>query len=117
LDQGEPGETKEDQERYPQEEEKLKICVSNTPSKWESDEHTARHGKSHGVLPPAFETGKKGAMPEPVVRTSACWTKQSNTAWQFFRYCTFIAILSVLLHRHSSHTSKTKEYKNEIAPQ
>lgn len=28
LDQGEPGETKEDQERYPQEEEELKMCVS-----------------------------------------------------------------------------------------
>lgn len=27
-----------------------------------------RHGKSHGVLPPAFETGKKGAMPEPLSR-------------------------------------------------
>jgi hypothetical protein len=29
--------------------------------------HTNRHGNSNGAFPPGFDTGKKGAMPEPGV--------------------------------------------------
>jgi len=58
------------------------------------------------VFPAPFETGKKGAIPEPAVRVLAYWTHPSNTASHVFKYRTFIAILSVFLHRHSSHTSK-----------
>jgi hypothetical protein len=67
LDEGEPDKAGEEQERDAQEEEELDIlsvllrvfCVSIAI--W----HTSRHGNSNGAFPPGFDTGKKGAMPEP----------------------------------------------------
>jgi hypothetical protein len=55
-------------------------------------------------------------MPEPTEGAISILVICNKTAEQVFKYHTFIAILSVLLHRHDSHPSKwqTQQAKEKL---
>jgi hypothetical protein len=74
-------------------------------------EHTTRHGKSHGALPPPFETGKKGAMPEPALRNvsilniPAIPDRNPSGTVPLSRYCPYFSIVTT--HTPASTTTRS----------
>lgn len=59
--------------------------------------HTSRHGKSNGLLPVPVETGKKGAMPEPILQVISLVVFsifRSNSSLPLSRYCPYFSILT-----------------------